>query len=171
MIKRVFSCDIIFDPFHPDKFGGVANTGRFIVRIVLIFSSGALVFPLVWELIRETTGTAIFLNILVYCLTGVFLLTLIACFFIPVYQIKRFVDPKKQRILLDSRSELERMIIEFKENENLDIKQIVEIFMYYNFNHAKLSEMKDYPWDLRVLIEFGLSFIIPIGITVLKLVL
>ncbi len=42
MIKRICQCNLHFDPYHPDRFGGFADFGRFSVKGSLFFSSGAL---------------------------------------------------------------------------------------------------------------------------------
>ncbi len=169
MMRNICAADILFNPFHPDKFGGISDFGRFAVKGALYFSSGALVFPLAFEIIANISNGSNFLTIAIYCLAGFFTSMMFASFLIPILQIKKFVDPKKEHIILDSRDKLDKMIAEFKKGKDLDIKQGVEILMYYYFNHSKLLEIKDYPWDFRVLIEFGLSFFIPIGVAILQI--
>ena len=164
MMHNICTADILFNPFHPDKFGGISDFGRFSVKVSLYFSSGALVFPLAFEIIANISNGSNFAAIAIYCLAGFFAFTLFASFLIPILQIKKFVDPEKERIILNSRDKLEKMIAELKKSKDLDIKQGVEILIYYYFNHSKLLEIKDYPWDFRILLEFSLSFIIPIGV-------
>lgn len=169
IFRKIFSAEIIFKPFHPDRFGGVSELSRFSVKISIYFSSGALVFPLIFEIIAELGEHNYLPGFFVYLLTGIFLITLFASFLFPIMQIKSYVDSKKEKIILESRRKLDKKIENFEQKENLNLKQGTEIFMYYYFTHQKLLQMKDYPWDVRTLLEFSLSFVIPIFIASLEL--
>jgi len=171
LFQNVCAADVLFDPFHPDKFGGISDFGRFAVRGTLYFSSGALVFPLAFEAIAAVSNGSDPLLMGIYFLVGFFIFALFACFLIPVFQIKKLVDPEKDRIIVASWAELNRMIAAFREKDTLDLKQGADILLYYYFHHMKLLEIKDYPWDFRVLLEFGLSFAVPIGVAILQIIL
>jgi hypothetical protein len=49
------------------------------------------------------------------------------------------------------------------------MKKGIEIAMHYYFTYSKLLEIKNYPFDSRVLLEFALSFIIPVGVAILQI--
>ena len=171
MMQDICSADLKFNPFHPDNFGGISDLGRFSVKIALYFSSCAFVFPLAFEIISKISNGEVSLVVLTYLLFGLVIFALIASFLIPILEIKKFADAQKELILLESRNELDKMIENFKKNQDLNIKQCIEIIMYYNFNYSKLMELKVYPLDFRVLVEFGASFIIPICVVILQVLL
>lgn len=169
MMRNICAADILFNPFHPDKFGGISDFGRYTVKGSIYFSSGALVFPLAFEIVANICNESNFVTIVIWYLVGIFILTMFASFLIPLLQIKKFTDVKRRHIILNSRDKLNKMVTEFNRNKNLDIKQGIEITMYYYFDYKELLEMKRYPWDSKILIEFSLSFIIPIGVVILQL--
>ncbi len=170
MMDYIFTADIIFDPFHADGFGGISDFGKFSVKISFYFSSGALVFPLAFEIFANIGYMNSIEVFLVYLLLGLFILTLFASFLIPILRIKSFVDPIKESIIMESRDRLNTMIKEFNESEYLNLKKGMEIYMHYHLVYSKMLEMKDYPWDIRVLLEFSLSFLIPLIVASLQLI-
>jgi hypothetical protein len=169
LIHNVCNAELVFNPFHPDRFGGMASLGGFAVKGSLFFSSGALVLPLALEIMESLSSDSSLLSMVTYLLSGVFVAVMIASFIAPILEIKGMVDPQKEQLILDSRRRLEVMISEFQQQSELDAKKGVEILMYYYLTHSKLAEIKDYPWDPKVLLEFGASFIIPVGIALMEL--
>lgn len=139
------------------------------MRVSLYFSPGALVFPLAFEIIDKMNNGPNLLHVSIYLLAGSFLFVMFASFLIPIFQIKNFVDPVKEKIILEARSELDKMVNEFKVNQDFDIKQGFEILMHYCFHYSKLLELKNYPWNLRVLLEYSFSFLIPIAVAILQI--
>jgi hypothetical protein len=168
MIKKMLDSDIVFNPYHPDRFGGIADFGRFSVKIAFYFSSGALVIPLPIEIVSMGTEYN-YLNVSVYVLVSMFLITMFAMFLVPIFQVKTFVDSHKEKDILQARHELDNLIGEFRKCEELNMKKGIEIAMHYYFTYSKLLEIRNYPFDSRVLLEFAFSFIIPIGVAILQI--
>lgn len=168
VLNNIFMSEIYFNPFHPDKLGGFSDFSSFSVKISLLFSSGSLVFPLTYEIINHINASDWFSNI-IYLLSGFYLAAIIASFLIPILKINKFIDNKKNHLILESWNVLNNMIIEFKESKDLNMKKGIDISMYYFFYHSKLLNIKDYPWDIRILMEFSLSFVLPISVLVLKI--
>lgn len=169
MMGRILPESISFNPYHPDKFGGISEFGRFSVKISLYYSTGALAFPLAFEIINKMSSGTNFLHVTVYLLVGFFLFVMFVSFLVPIFQIKNFVDPIKEKLILDARFELDKMVNEFKTSQDSNIKQGLDILMHYYFNYSKLLELKDYPWDFRVLIEYSFSFVIPLAVAILQI--
>ncbi len=167
-IKKMLDSDIVFNPYHPDRFGGIADFGRFSVKIAFYFSSGALVIPLAIEIVSMRTEYN-YLIVSGYVLVSLFVITMFAMFLVPIFQVKNFVDPRKEKLILQARHELDSLIGEFIKHEELNMKKGIEIAMHYYFTYSKLLEIKNYPFDSRVLLEFGLSFIIPVGVAILQI--
>jgi len=171
MVGRILPQNISFNPYHPDKFGGISQFARFSVKISLYFSSGALAFPLVFEIIDKMSSPPRLQYLSVYLLGAFFLFVMFASFLIPMFQIRNFVDPVKERAILDARRELDKMVNEFKASQHFDIKQGVEILIHHYLNYSKSLELRDYPWDLRVLLEYSFSFVIPLVVATLQILL
>ncbi|RZB29129.1 MAG: hypothetical protein AEth_01461 [Candidatus Argoarchaeum ethanivorans] len=126
-----------------------------------------MVFPLSYEAIYHINDGDFFSNV-VYLISAFYLVAIIASFLIPISKINKFVDNKKEYLILESWNKLNNMMNEFKESKDLNMKKGIDISMHYFFYHSKLLNMKNYPWDIRVLMEFSLSFILPIAVLVLK---
>jgi hypothetical protein len=169
ILNNIFTADLFFDIFHPDRFGGFSNFSTFSVKFSLYFSSGSLVFPLAYEAIRQINNGNNFLTNIVYLLSGFYLIALILSFIIPIYNINKFVDRKRNYLISQSWNELNKMINDFRASKDLNLKQGIDISMYYYFHHSKLMNLKDYPWDVKILMEFGLSFVLPIAMGILKI--
>jgi len=71
---------------------------------------------------------------------------------------------KKNQAIVESRDKLDKMLVEFEESDDLNVKQGIEILMHYYLRHLRLLRIKKYPQDLGGIIRFGASFIAPIAI-------
>jgi hypothetical protein len=169
LIKKICASQIYFNPGHPDNFGGISSFGGLAVKGTLYFSSGAMVFPLVFELLQAKAE----LNIIIwgYASFAMFLLTLILSFLFPIFDIKKFADDQKEKIVLRSWDKLSSMVNSHMNRQGNDLKSTLDIAVYYFIQHLPLYRLKNYPWDLKVLIQFLLSFMVPILIAVLQILL
>jgi len=171
MMRHVCCSGLSFNPYHPDRFGGFSAFGRFSVKGALLFSTGALVFPLAFEVVAGLGQGSAVMTGMVFGLIGCFMLVTVVSFIAPVLEIKRFVDREKERIILASWAQLNAMTSEFRNSPDLNIKKAIEIVMHYYFNHLKLLEIKNYPWDFKVLAELAASFLLPIAVAVIQIVI
>lgn len=171
MLQNIPSSEINFNPYHPDRYGGLSDLGKFSVKIAIFFSTGALVFPLAIEVAGTITEGTNILCIVAYCLIGFYVFAIFAAFLLPIFQLKNITDPVKERIIIDSRAKLDKMLSEFSTNKDLNLKQAIEIIMHYYCNYLKLFELKVYPLNFKIVSQFGLSFVLPILVTILQIYL
>jgi hypothetical protein len=169
MINKMLDSDIIIYPYHPDRFCGLADVGRLGVKVAFLFSSGALIVPLPLEILNSMGSQNNYINILVCILVGIFIATMFAAFLVPIFQVKKYVDYHKEELILHARHILDERIDEFIKEEDINLKKGIDIAMYYYFTYSKMLEIKEYPFDFRVLFEFACSFIIPIGVVILQI--
>jgi len=169
LMKDIFTTDVKFDLLHPDQFGGISDLGRFSIRISLYFSTGAFLFPLIFTTVAKLNFPL--LELLIYIFFGFYILTLIASFIIPILQIKNFADSKKEELLTNSEAKLKRMFNDLELSQEKNYEKGMKIYLYYNYVHKRMLEAKTYPWDLGVILEFGLSLIIPIVVVLLQVYL
>ena len=96
---------------------------------------------------------------------------ILAAFLLPIQEIQRFVGPTKDALILKSRQELDETLTRFRATEPMDMKLAVDVFAKYYLEHKELNELKDYPFDLKVIMELVASLIIPVAIAALEFVL
>lgn len=165
-ILRLAREGVRFDPYHPDQFGGMEAVGRFAVRGTLYFSTGSLVLPLVFELMETSSFQANLLNVVAGVLTALFVCMVLYSFLLPVLRIKAVVSDEKDAALLNSNAELEKLY-----GEAESVSDGAKVQVYYEVFHKRLLEIKDYPYDLNVLIELFAAVGLPILIASLEKVL
>lgn len=162
LLNNVFRHKLTFYSNHPDNFGGFSKFGKFAVKISLFFSSGALLFPLAFDVIDYIMISPDIMRTLLYFATGFYLLIIILGFIIPMLKIKTVVDGKKEALLLESQKKLDDMLVKIVQYDKLDIKTISDMMLYYYFHHRKIEQLKIYPFDKKVIVEFSFSFILPL---------
>ncbi len=168
MMNNICCDDLIFEPHHPDRYGGLATFGAFSVKISLYFSSGALVFPLAFEIFSKLGNKADSLNLMIILSSLLFIITMVIGFIAPILRLKQYIDAKKKEVRINYHNKLEKMLKEFVSSENLDIKKAIEIYLFEHLYNSKLNDMRAYPFDLGILSGFGLSFLSPLSIAVLE---
>ena len=171
LISEVCTSNITFNPYHPDQFGGISGFGRFSAKFASYFSSGALVFPLVFEMtlkIGSSSATSTYVTLL---LTGIFVGTMAIAFLKPIFLIKERADKEKRRITLESRNHLDALMARFNSEQRHVIQNGLDVIMYYNFYHLELTQrLKDYPFDFKVIFQFVASTLVPILMAAVSLI-
>lgn len=170
MITDICSPKVLtFNSYHPDHFGGFSSFDRFVVRATLLFSSGTLIIPLAFE-ICYICNNPLYIYIIIF-LTCIYIFMIGYCFFAPLLEIKNFVIREKESLILESLHYLNKMICDFKEddNNNLCLKNSIEVLMYYHINHSRLECIKTSPWDFKSLLEFSFSVLLPSVVTLAQI--
>lgn len=171
LMSRLVKRSLHFNPYHPDRFGGMTDVGRFSVKGALLFSSGSLIFPLAFEISATAGGAADLLTTgLYFCMAAAFV-TILGAFFIPIFTVKAFVDPTKTNMILESRRQLDARLARLQESEVLDVKSALDLFAHFYIKHRPLEDLRDYPFDLKVILELLSSLIIPIAVAIMEIVL
>ncbi|MFH1845651.1 MAG: hypothetical protein ABIF77_20900 [bacterium] len=168
MISRLCQEGIRFNGLHPDRFGGMVDVGSFAVKIAFAFSSGALVFPQVFNML-DRLGDGGFLTIGISGVTVIYLSVMIAGFIVPVMVIKNFVDREKMAAIAASRLKMNDLVQQLRQRDEFDPKLASEVAIHYFLEYNRLFDIKDYPFDVRVLTEFLLSVAIPVAVTIIEI--
>jgi len=171
LFHRIEKAKLQFNPFHPDEFGGFADLGNFAVKATLLFSSGSLVLPLAFDIIKKYSNEMVHLYYLVYILSGFYIICVLFSFLVPIIKVMNIVNPRTEEIRLDFRIKLDKMVNDFRKKDNIDYKKIADILMFYNFSFLKLPKIRKYPYDFKIMFEFFISLIIPIIVTVMGILL
>lgn len=170
LMDEICVSDLKFDPYHPDDLGGLKELGSFSIGAVTHFFSGALLFPLAFEVIRFFSVGRI-VNLLIYLIVGFFILTGLIGFITPQLTISNKINSLKYSEILNSEKKLEKMISDALSNEKKEknLSEILVLYVYYETIHKRLKQVKTYPFDLVILIELLGSILIPIIIAALEI--
>lgn len=170
LIKDLSVADLVYRPYHPDHFGGMAAVGSFAVRGALYFSSGALALPLAFELIGASQSGSR-LSSLAYIATAIFIGFVCAAFVIPISDIKERADAERVRVALEARSRLQMLTEAYRGLPTHDEKVARQVEMCFYMECAELEKLREYPYDLRVLAQFSIAVAVPIAAVLLEALL
>ncbi|MDY0357852.1 MAG: hypothetical protein RBR19_18360 [Sedimentisphaerales bacterium] len=167
LVVRLGRAGVRFDPYHPDLFGGLEAVSRLSVRGTMYFSTGALVFPLVFELIARHSENSALLEYSTLGITSIFIAVVLYSFLGPVLRIKDMVAERKEQAIVASNSTLDELYE--KVSAGTDDGRQYDVFRaYYRVYHCRLYDIKDYPYDTKVLFELLVSIGLPIIMAVFE---
>ncbi len=170
LVRTIAKSDIIYRPYHPDRFGGMGVIGSFSVRGALYFSSGALVLPLAFEIVGASTPSG-GLSSIAYLATAIFIAFVGAAFVVPIIDIKGRADAERLRVSLDARNRLHALMDAYHAQPQHDEKLSRQADMCFQMECAELEKLREYPYDMRVLGELLLAVAVPVLLVVLEAVL
>ena len=101
--------ELKFDPYHADGFGGLAFLGQFNVKGPQYFFSGALIFPIVFEIVTSLPKDEI-VSLGLWGAVAVFVAFGITGFFVPQMKIKDIIARSKDENLSQSESVLQTLL-------------------------------------------------------------
>ena len=168
IVKVFCSSKTRFEPLHHDSFGGFESIGKFIITGTFFFSSGSLVLPLVFSILREFANHNVLLSYSVYILTTVFIVILVYSFIAPILIVKKYLMEQKSEAIRISGKKLDKMYKEaFKKDAK--IEKSSQLYFYNDIYHKKLYDIKEFPYDASVIFELTVSVLLPIGIAVIEI--
>lgn len=163
-VREFVSLKLKVNPFHPDGFGGMKNIGNFSVTISILFSTGSLVFPLVFHIVRNLAVD--YLCSIVIGVVSLFVFFVIISFLIPIYYLSTTAAEYKRKWLSEAESTLKRMFDQYIfSTENQDIN-LEKLSLYYEIHYKRIKEMRDNPFSLPIIFEFIGSVTLPIIIAI-----
>lgn len=169
LIREFADSGVTYQPYHPDHFGGMAATGTFAARAALYFSSGALVLPLAFDIIRQSPGRSpSTILVLASLLTTTFVVFVVAAFVLPVLEIKRLADTERVRVMSDARTRLDRLLEAYARRPAHDEHLLNQVSMCYQMEYGELSKLRPYPYDLKAAAELILAVAVPVAVVVLE---
>jgi len=164
IIRKICKCNLRVNPFHPDQFGGLSKLGSFAVKGSIYFFSGALLFPLTFEVIRYLGSAGRGLDFVLCTIFGGFLLVGILGFVVPQLIIKAEAGEIKEQLLIESEEKLQKMvnINIIDNNKKPNIEDLLKTYLYFSLVHSRIANMKDWPYDIDVLMNLAGAILIPI---------
>ncbi|MCP4179065.1 MAG: hypothetical protein GY756_15000 [bacterium] len=168
IITHICSANLVFNPYHHDEFGGMKSIEKFIIKGILYFSTGALLFPLVFSILRHAEYSNLYLDYSVYTLTSIFIAVLLYSFITPILIIKKYVIKEKQKLIHESQEKLDGLYNQAVNSKN-NINKPFNVYLYNELYHKKIMAIKEFPYDASVLFELIISILIPITIAVVEI--
>jgi hypothetical protein len=168
IIKHICSTNLIFNPYHYDEFGGMKSIEKFIMKGILYFSTGALLFPLVFSILRHAEYSNLYLDSSVYILTSLFIAVLLYSFICPILIIKRYVVKEKQKLIHQSQKKLDKLYNQATNSEET-LNKSLNVYLYNELYHKKIVGIKEFPYDATVFFELVISILLPITIAAVEI--
>lgn len=133
------------------------------------FAFWSVLFPLAFEVINSL-GLKIFIEYLFYSVMGFFILFIMLSFFAPLSKIKEKAESEKTKKILDSDVKLQAMTTKYLLDleRDIPIQKLAQVYLYTQ-QHLRLYEMKNFPFELKTLLEMLISIVIPVGIFILQI--
>ena len=168
IIDDIIQSNLVINPNHPDKFGGLKALISLGITGSSLFSSGALLFPIAFEVI-DSLGSNILVEYLCYVAMGLFILFVLLGFFVPLSKIRERAGTEKTKKILDSEAKLQAMSSKYllDLNKDISIEKLAQVYQYTQ-QHLRLYEMKGFPVELKTFLEMLSSIVVPLGIFLLQ---
>ena len=156
------------DPFAADKLGGLKRFSQLSILATLLFSTGALAFPLAYE-IAQTVRAESFLQYLVGGLAAIYVVCILAVFLGPMLALQEIISFRKEEHIADSNRFMEKCFQESTHAADTEGTLILDrLRTHFDVFHSRLEGVKDYPYDFRILFELLVSLAIPILVAVFQ---
>jgi hypothetical protein len=150
---------------HPDQFGGLRSVGTILVKGTTLFFTGSLLIPFAFDLLDISNMPH--LELIADCTLIAYVLVGLVSFFVGILRLHRFVFEQKVRIDNESGMRLGALIEENLFREGRSVADVLRPWIYYQIYHSRISEMKEYPFEAKTLLELGGSIIIPVSVFII----
>jgi hypothetical protein len=174
VFKTVCQQNLIFDPYHADGFGGLSFLGQFNVKGPQYFFSGALIFPIVVEIV-DTLPQNELIVLALWIAVGLFLGFGIAGFLIPQLEIKDIIAKNKYEKMKESEAVLQALLQELftETGDNKELAELIhlKIDVYYEYYHQRILSVKEWPFDWKIIFQILSSLVMPAIILIIEVFL
>lgn len=161
-IREISQEHLSIDPFHPDKLGGLSCIGYYAIGTTLLFSTGSLFLPVIFEFVSQGQAGGIAASILLFAVSMFSGFTLLS-FLYPTIKTNRAAQSARYKILEKLRQEYALLLRSIKEKDERTAEQSGA---YAKLNQVRSEymdyrKMKLYPFEVEILIKLIISVILP----------
>ena len=172
IFRTVCQQKLKFDPYHADGFGGLSCLGQFNVKGPQYFFSGALIFPIVVEIVDTLPDNELIILAL-WIAVGLFLGFGIAGFLIPQMEIKDIISKNKYEQITESEAVLQ-VLLQNLFSKVVDNKELAELIhlkidVYYQYYHKRILSVKEWPFDWKIIFQILSSLVMPAAILMIEI--
>jgi len=165
IFSEVCKQELRFDPYHADGFGGLGFLGQFNAKGPQFFFSGALIFPIVLEIVDTLPPNGL-ISLGLWGAVAAFLAFGLYGFFAPQMKIKDIIARSKEEHLLRSECVLQTLLAGLFDEAcgDKDRAKVAEtrIDVYYEYFHKRIAAVKEWPFDWKVVVQMLSSLTVPI---------
>jgi len=148
-------------PLDPDRFGGLGFLGDFSIKGTMMYSTGALMVPIIIEIVASGQRSALS-NALGLALPISFSLSVLLSFLWPIFNINTLAVNSKGSLLSNASNQYRNALSSYQGNESSE--KALQLLVYQGlFN--EIEHMSEWPWDIRIILKLALSAVLPILIS------
>jgi len=164
LINAIGKCDLNLSPLSHDKFGGMEFLADFGIKATLMYSSGALMIPMVIDL--ATRGEAPKQVVLISMFgSGVFAFTVLLSFLVQIFALHKAAVRGREKLIRKSSKQYRKLLQKYEQEPNVELG-IRLLVMQGFFDEA--YRIKVYPWDLGIVLKLATSVSLPIILGLIK---
>jgi len=165
LVLSIRKCDLKLNPLSPDRFGGMEFLADFGIKATVMYSTGALMIPIV---IETAARSELYQEITYFAIggSGFFSFTVLLSFLIQVFALNRAAVRGKKEILEKTGEQYKILLEEYEEKRDLNVG-IRILVMQGLFDEA--YQMRVYPWDAGIVLKLAGSIVLPIILGTIRL--
>lgn len=166
LIREAASVDFEIQPLHPDRLGGLSTVGFISIRTTLLYSSGSLFLPLLFELSTGSVRQGV-----IYSFGLIYILSIVVSFVYTTTVINRKAAEVQRDVLEQLRTEYSRLGTEIDTESDGSLTEVNRRLQqqqvrsgYDDDNNVRL-----YPFEVDTLVQLAGSELLPVALLVLEL--
>ncbi len=174
IFRQICEQELKFDPYHADGFGGLAFLGQFNIKGPQYFFSGALLFPIVFEVVDNLPDNQL-VSLGLWGVVLAFLAFGASSFLIPQVKIKDIIARRKEDCLAESEAILQTLLSDLcltpcNDKELANVLRF-KIDAYYQYFHRRIMAVREWPFDWKVILQILSSLAIPVIVAIVQALL
>ena len=165
MSLNMMSIPLHIDAYHPDNIGGLSTLSSFCILISMAFSSGSLLFPLLFRILGVVSVKG---GILIYLLVGptlLYTLLIILSFVIPAIAITKLLQNGRNKLLTEVAQKIHKIKSDYFKSG--DYKNGVNFFIL-NEDYKRISLVKTNPYNFKISLELIGAALFPIVTVIIQ---
>lgn len=160
-IREISREKLTVDPFHPDKLGGLSCIGTYAIGTTLLFSTGSLFLPIIFDFISAGEPTVVLSAL--YAAVFVFSGFTLFSFLYPTVKINRAAESARRAILENLRQQyavLQRSVAR-RNTRTANLSEAYPRLNHLRDEYMDYRRMKLYPFEVEILVKLIISVILP----------
>lgn len=160
LIRTLCGLDLQIEFSHPDGFGGLRFLGSLGAKITALYFSGSLAIPFAMDVLYSAKVAHI--DVLAYGTLVAFILVGLSCFTMIILRVHQCALDYKIRIDRESETCLVGLLKTNVLCEERQLQDVLRPLVYYTTYYSRIGGMKEYPFDVKTLIQLFGSVLMPI---------
>ena len=159
MSLNMMSIPLQIDAYHPDNMGGLSTLSSFCILISMLFSSGSLVYPLMFRILGMINVKGGIPLCLLISLILLYTLLIILSFAIPAFALTKLLHHGRNKLLTEVAQKIHKIKSDYFKSG--DFKNGVNFFIL-NEDYKRVSLVKTNPYNFKISLELIGAALFPI---------